>query len=308
VGTTKGKLEHRLVFVSHSHADRELASALSEMISTVFSGVVETFVSSDPGPTGGIMPGDQWYGQVETKLCQAEAVWVLATPASVKSPWIYWEAGIGRALCPKGLVVLRVKLGASDIPSPLDTFQSFDGLQSAQVGELLGKVGNQIAMSPPIVLIDSGAQAWVAIARDYEPVQENVNQLPTIAPERLDRLDAAIARLEGVWQDRSSVDLDERMQRILQVVGTPELIYRSLGGFVRAIERVPADTVLEATHIDRDGDLSITAHRGGQIVRIYVHSSLLSQLREELCADPRAREVMAQLVITRDEHSNQEST
>ena len=127
----------RSVFVSHSHADRKLASGLQLLIEEAYSGIVTPFVSSDPGPTGGIMPGDEWFVRIGMALRDAEAVWVIATPTAISRPWVYWEAGIGRALCPGGVIVIRVSLSPEEIPSPLSAFQSYDGGDDQDVASLL---------------------------------------------------------------------------------------------------------------------------------------------------------------------------
>lgn len=80
------KVEHRRLFISHAHADRELGIALVKMVKASFSGVVDVFLSSDPAPSGGISPGDTVYERIRTELRAATTVWVLTTPESVNHP------------------------------------------------------------------------------------------------------------------------------------------------------------------------------------------------------------------------------
>ena len=104
---TQGRVPKRLVFISHAHADRNLAQALQRLVRAVFSGVLSR-TRRRPNARSGVQPGEEWYPSIHEQLRRAEAVWVLATPTSVKHPWLYWEAGIGRAVCPNGVTVLRV--------------------------------------------------------------------------------------------------------------------------------------------------------------------------------------------------------
>jgi len=89
----------RLIFLSHAVADRKLADALKAAALAAYSGVVDVFASSDTSVGGGLKPGDEWFATIHEHLQIAEAVWVLATPTSLKHPWLYWEAGIGQAVC-----------------------------------------------------------------------------------------------------------------------------------------------------------------------------------------------------------------
>ncbi|MCJ7492384.1 MAG: toll/interleukin-1 receptor domain-containing protein [Dehalococcoidia bacterium] len=269
-------VEQRTIFVSHSHADRSLASQLQALVETVFSGVVKVFASSDRGPTGGIMPGgDEWYSQIEAGLRKAEAVWVLATPASITRPWIYWEAGTGRAVCPRGLVILRAGLNSTQIPSPLNNFQTYDGLVAESVGELLNKVAHQIGMTLAPVLVDSSVKSWVEAAANHQPEQSDDEGAPNLTPERLDRLEAIISRLEAmavIGPYRGSLrdfvrayptadnDIEARHDE-------PEGTYRAMSfdSLVELVERLPNDAQLGPVSVNADGETTISGvHKGGR--------------------------------------------
>lgn len=311
-GEGKGKVEPRLVFVSHSHADRNLAAALGSLVETVFSGVVKAFVSSDPGPTGGIMPGEQWFSQIEGNLRQAEAVWVLATPTSITRPWIYWEAGIGRAICSKGVVVLRAGLAPAQVPSPLNSFQSYDGLDRGEVAQLVSKVANQIGMTLPQVLTEASAKTWVEAAEHHQPlVREDVEEVPTLTPERLDRLDAAIARLEAVsilpaTERRARTARQRTADRHIQagrdMLGSiPHAVHKELEELVEVVEREPSETTFEVTGIDPDGDAVIVATSHGETATMYLHSSQLPLVEDREELPDRTRRLLTEVARVRDE-------
>lgn len=248
------------------------------------------------------MPGREWYSQIEARLREAEAVWVLATPASVTRPWIYWEAGIGKILCPNGVVVVRVGVGTTNVPSPLNSFQSYDGMISDGITELAGKVATQVGMKLPQILTDDCAQTWLESAGRYEPLDENPNQEPELTPERLDRLDAAIARLEsmqgslatrgtssGVSQPSDSQD--ER----LRIVGESTVVYPTLEGLIRAIEGAPPDTTFESDRLDREGDPVIFATNDGDTTAFFLRGSALERIAEVNSQSPRVMLLLAQL-------------
>ena len=210
--TTQGRVPKRLVFISHAHADRQLAQALLALVRAVFSGVVEPYVSSDPTPGGGIQPGDEWYSAIHERLLRAEAVWVLATPTSITRPWLYWEAGIGRAVCSNGVTVLRVGLEQSEVFSPLNAFQGFDGLNAgdAGMGELLNKVAKQIDMMPPAEMVKIEVEKWIATAQSHQPDEPTTDGGQPLTPEQVDKLATIVSNLELVSSNLSHhvVDLE----------------------------------------------------------------------------------------------------
>jgi hypothetical protein len=327
-------LEARSIFVSHSHADRELANALGDLVDAVFSGLVVAFTSSDPGPTGGLMPGDEWFARIHTRLREAEAVWVLATPQSITRPWIYWEAGTGRALCPGSVVVVRVGLQANGVPSPLSAFQSYDGLSSGDdgIGVMLNKVAAQIGMKLAPVLVGKYAADWIAVAKAHKPEAEGVGPAPAVAPEQLDRLEAIIARLEAaavpagarpslepvvvpsdseegerrrriqLEVSRAAHSLEEQRQRERwseirrRVVGEATHVYDDADAFVAAISAAPADTLFDSARIDDDGDAEVNAARGEEGAAIYLRSTALPQLTRKTDVPERTAKLIEYIV------------
>ncbi|MEI7925824.1 MAG: toll/interleukin-1 receptor domain-containing protein [Chloroflexota bacterium] len=199
-----GKAEQPTIFVSHAVADRKLAAALGVLIEEAFSAVLGYFASSDPSPSGGLQPGDEWYARIHSQLSRADAVWVLVTPESVHRPWLYWEAGIGRAICPHGVVVLRVGVPTDQIPSPLSAYQSYDALTNDDdgIGSVLGKVANQMSMKLAPALVADCTDRWSAAAINHKPELGTGSQ--SVSPEQVDRFEGLIGRLEGLVQTQGS--------------------------------------------------------------------------------------------------------
>ena len=303
----KTQLESKSVFVSHSHADRKLADAMKDLIEGAFSGLVSPFVSSDPGPTGGLMPGDEWFARIGTALSEAEGVWVLATPTAIRRPWIYWEAGIGRALCPNGVVVLRVGLGASEIPSPLNAYQSYDCLDKGQVGSLVGKVATQVGMTLRSVLVEDCVTSWLGKASNYTPEVQEGSEEPQVIPERLDRLDAAISRLETLASGSSAQaapreSTDELRRRIAEdadrtrssLLGDRRILHARLNEFIRALEAAPEDASFTLKKNDNDGDAQIRVEsiRKGQSAYVYLDGSAFDDLKDASSRSERVLQVL----------------
>ena len=196
--------DKRLIFISHTNADSELAAAMKAMLESAYSGYIEPYVSSDPTPAGGIMPGENWFASLHEKLLRAESVWVLATKVSILRPWIYWESGAGMALSPGGVVVVRVGLELDEILSPLDRFQTYDGLDRKETSSLIEKVAAQLGLALDPVLVEHCATKWLEFAKDHKPTKVEEGKEAQLSPERVNRLEAVAARLEAVASSVSS--------------------------------------------------------------------------------------------------------
>ena len=293
----------RTVFVSHSAADRKLAGALGALIDEAFSAVLGYFASSDPSPSGGLQPGDEWYAAIHGRLLTADSVWVLATEESITHPWLYWEAGIGRAICPRGVVVLRVGLTQQQIPSPLSAYQSYDGLSLGDpgIGTLIGKVANQLEMKIAPVLLNDCAGRWIEIAKMHKPDSGTGGQ--AVNPEQVDRIEGLIGRLEaqvqrvvqpsafssrlaelnppavGRTRQERRADLAARNQRTAEMTAAQTLRRETANrmfpngrkpGFVKSAEELIAivdsapNIAFSAGQVDQDGDLTVRAVDGSE--------------------------------------------
>ncbi|MGE0060301.1 MAG: toll/interleukin-1 receptor domain-containing protein, partial [Dehalococcoidia bacterium] len=195
-----GKVETRQIFLSHAHADRELALGFRKMLEEAFSGLLTVFISSDPTPTGCLMPGEEWYREIHTHLADSETILVLATLVSIERPWIYWEAGIGKATCPGGVIVVRVGLTTREVLSPVSNFQSYDGTIQGDggLGELIGKIASQLGMVLSPILVDALAKQWSEVALNHRAEEGKSGAEETrLEREQLNDFGALVARLES---------------------------------------------------------------------------------------------------------------
>lgn len=309
-----GKFQRRQIFVSHAHADRKLALGVRKLVEEAFSGLVSAYVSSDPTPTGGVKPGEEtWYAAIHAKLSASDSVWVLATPASVSHPWIYWEAGFGSAACASTPIVLRVRISNTDLPSPLSNFQTYDGLVEGDggVGELLGKVGKQLGMDVSPVLVESVAKRWVSAAEGHEPEANGEEAAPPISPEHLNPLGALIARLETAISSLTARGTARGISPLTTLTEPPRFVgadkdTRIVGRAVGPIESVaelastvdgaPADTVFEFDEIDEDGDARIYASLDDEVTSMWLLAAALKGLKIPRSASRRVRALVKEIV------------
>ncbi len=111
------------IFFSHSSSDKDVMLKLKELFCEKTGGTIEVFLSSD----GQSIPlGKNWVYRVQEALDEAKIMIVFLTPASIRSSWIYFEAGYAYS---KILRVVPVGLLGADISSvapPLSLLQGFN--------------------------------------------------------------------------------------------------------------------------------------------------------------------------------------
>lgn len=317
------EMAKKSVFVSHTHADRELVGKLKWLIEKAYSGMIRSFISSDPTPGGGIQPGDVWFQRIQAELVSAEAVWVVATKASAGRPWIYWEAGLGRAICPGGVIILRVGLLGNEVYSPLDQFQSYDGsiAGAGGIGELLTKVGQQIGMDIPSVLVEAVTDEWLSFLGDYQPNIDDVGATPIVSAEQVGQMAGLVARLETVVSSlahpftppqpfaltgaqraatRPEVEtLEKRIEmskrRTAERVREREWAERVMGphsaffdnpqALFDALGHIADSAVVKFAGLDADGDAAFVVEGDGHSTRLYLRGSCLLEFDKPTVAD-----------------------
>ncbi|MBA7472084.1 hypothetical protein ES707_07404 [subsurface metagenome] len=112
-----------IVFISHSSKDERMVRKLKELLTKKVGNTLDIFVSSD----GQSIPfGRNWVHEIEEALKSSALMFVLLSPNSVRSSWIYFEAGFtysrGIEVVPIG--VLGIDL--SQLPPPMNLLQGFN--------------------------------------------------------------------------------------------------------------------------------------------------------------------------------------
>lgn len=115
-----------VVFISHITEEKEIAIAFKTLIEQGFLGLMEVFVASAPS---GLDLGRQWLAQITTKLKQCVIEVVIASPKSVKRPWINFEAGAGWVRDIPVIPLCHSGMTPATLPQPLASLQSVSASQ-----------------------------------------------------------------------------------------------------------------------------------------------------------------------------------
>ncbi|MGD1890807.1 MAG: TIR domain-containing protein [Cyclobacteriaceae bacterium] len=92
------------VFISHSHEDHMLSSALTELLCNTL-GLQEEEILNTSQVNTGLVPGSIVSEELREAMTSAEVVLVVITPASGERPWVQFEAG-GAFFSSKRLYIL----------------------------------------------------------------------------------------------------------------------------------------------------------------------------------------------------------
>jgi|HubBroStandDraft_6_1064221.scaffolds.fasta_scaffold378054_2 hypothetical protein len=78
------------VFISHIHSDEATANTIDTELRSALLGAVNVFNSSN---RRSLEPGDPFRDKIIETLKNSECTLVVASPDSVSSPWVNFEAG-----------------------------------------------------------------------------------------------------------------------------------------------------------------------------------------------------------------------
>jgi hypothetical protein len=134
------KNRRQSVFISHSHADAPLARELSKALA---NGGIRPWL-----PDEEIRPGERWKERLLEELRSARVVIVLLTPASVQSPWTFFEVGAAVADHKIIIPVLSRDMKPEDVPAILRQFQWVRASSPDEAGEEIARAIKSAVSEP----------------------------------------------------------------------------------------------------------------------------------------------------------------
>lgn len=129
------------IFFSHSSKDSELILPFKKKIQEITGNMVNIFMSSD----GQSIPfGRNWVSEIEEGLEEAQIMFIFVTPYSIKSNWIYFEAGYAYS---KGIEVIPVGIGVhvGELEAPLNLLQGFDVLSYGSLNNFISIINKKFS-------------------------------------------------------------------------------------------------------------------------------------------------------------------
>jgi len=262
------------VFISHTHADAEIAHALSDAIEGVFGDQIITSYSTKKELEGGIKPGEDWFRWIVQRVSAANIAVILLTPTSIQKPWVLWEAGAvyGAGIAskdanPRKVRPLVFKLSDRQVPSPLAGIQIVKGDERYGIEQFLSDLIDDFQpFMEKKCLVDAGKRLAPTVEVYLNRVQKALHDAPLLPTEaaiqewceRLDKLSRE-NRLSEVgylhdWlnltfgrdrDERYPVPIDIRLHRRLGDAYRAAKIYDTAAQeFTLALEFAPRDIFL----------------------------------------------------------------
>jgi len=153
------------IFLSHSHQDGRIATALADLIESLFGDLVAVEYSSDESAGDGIGPGEQWLEWITDRIQAADKVYVLLTPASTRKPWVLYESGAAAGVAwaskkPTPVVPITFGITKADVPSPFGSSQVVrgDAVEPGGIRRLLQDLNSALGTPLTPTLFDLGTK------------------------------------------------------------------------------------------------------------------------------------------------------
>jgi hypothetical protein len=164
-----------LVFISHITEEKEIAQALKRLVESTFLNMIEVFVSSDPTS---IKLGRKWLDEITHALKNCAVEIILASPESVKRPWINFEGGSGWVrdipvipLCHSGMI-------PSKLPAPLGTFQAATATEEAELKLIFPVLAEAVVCTLPQIDFSE----FVSVVKEFEATSRHFKEMAASSP------------------------------------------------------------------------------------------------------------------------------
>jgi hypothetical protein len=150
-----------LLFISHIAPEKEVAIALKTLVEREFLNMIDVFVSSDDSTIG---LGQKWLDAITDGLRRCAVEIIVASPVSVKRPWINFEAGSGWIreipvipLCHSGML-------PSGLPVPLNLLQAAVATEVSQLKLVFPVLAKALGSASP----NPDFTAFIQQVKDFE--------------------------------------------------------------------------------------------------------------------------------------------
>ncbi len=167
-----------LVFISHISEEKEIAVALKNLVESSFLDMIDVFVSSDPTS---LKMGRQWLNEIEQALRVCAIEIILASPESVKRPWINFEGGSGWIRGIHVIPLCHSGMTPGKLPQPLAALQSAIATDKRQLGAIFPVLAEAIGCSLPQVDL----APFISAVQKFESDSHEIAALKATTPVAL---------------------------------------------------------------------------------------------------------------------------
>ena len=130
------------VFLSHISEEASLGATLKQWIQSTFLGQIDVFFSTED-----LNPGTEWFDEIDQAMSKADVLLILASPQSLKRPWINFEAGLAWARRIDIFPLCHSGQHRGQLPAPYSKFQAVDLQSVSSLKGLFQRLGEKIGAS-----------------------------------------------------------------------------------------------------------------------------------------------------------------
>lgn len=150
-----------LLFISHIGAEKEVAVALKTLVEREFLNMIDVFVSSDDSTIG---LGQNWLDAITDALRRCAVEIIVASPVSVKRPWINFEAGSGWIRDIPVIPLCHSGMSPSALPVPLNLLQAAVATEVSQLKLVFPVLAKALGSASP----NPDFTAFIQQVKDFE--------------------------------------------------------------------------------------------------------------------------------------------
>jgi hypothetical protein len=163
------------VFISHISEEAPVAASLKAALEQDFLGIIDVFVSSD-GES--IAAGEDWLRSIDEALRNSALLITLCSPASIRRPWINFEAGATWILKVPIIPLCHAGLTPHDLPMPLSLRQGLSLNDAEGLRRLYSRIASTLSCRVPIQSFEDLAEELSNIELQMEvTAQTELRQL-----------------------------------------------------------------------------------------------------------------------------------
>lgn len=168
-------MQKPLVFISHITEEKEIAQALKQLVESTFLNMIDVFVSSDPTS---IKLGRKWLDEITHALKNCSVEIILASPESVKRPWINFEGGSGWIRDIPVIPLCHSEMVPAKLPAPLSSLQAATATDEAQLKLIFPVLAEAVGCTLPEI----DYLPFIAVVKEYESTSRQIRAMNARIP------------------------------------------------------------------------------------------------------------------------------
>lgn len=182
------------VFISHITDEAKLAAIFKKSLQRDFPDLADVFVSSDEAS---ISAGENWLEAIRSALESTSLELILCSKASVKRPWINFEAGAGWLKGIRIIPICHTELKPANLPMPLKVLHGIEAGEESGIRRLYISVAEKLKCDVPDVSYGKIVSEIQEFERGY------LKEMKPIVDEEDQRIKNAKMRMYNALKDEN---------------------------------------------------------------------------------------------------------